>query len=167
MFLYSWDFDFQSFEVSQDLHMVQLMPLPLTISCFSKSRLVLPFWYRFTWVVPDKGPLNGCCIFNNSHTSGVLRLNSIHKIHRCFTAVTSTGFCSISWRHITSCVMLATIYSTSRNSWHALVWWLGNLQRCTNINPDILYTQKNTTVLLGGLKTVISCPYFQTGIVSK
>ena len=25
-----------------------------------KSRLVLPFWYRLTWVVPDKGPLSGC-----------------------------------------------------------------------------------------------------------
>jgi len=25
-----------------------------------KSRLVLPFWYRLTWVVSDKGPLNGC-----------------------------------------------------------------------------------------------------------
>ena len=25
-----------------------------------KSRLVLPFWYRSTWVVPEKGPLNGC-----------------------------------------------------------------------------------------------------------
>jgi len=25
-----------------------------------KSRLVLPFWYRLTSVVPDKGPLNGC-----------------------------------------------------------------------------------------------------------
>ena len=25
-----------------------------------KSSLVLPFWYRLTWVVPDKGPLNGC-----------------------------------------------------------------------------------------------------------
>ena len=24
-----------------------------------KSRLVLPFWYRLTWVVPEKGPLNG------------------------------------------------------------------------------------------------------------
>ena len=24
-----------------------------------KSRLVLPFWYRLTWVVSDKGPLNG------------------------------------------------------------------------------------------------------------
>jgi len=31
-----------------DLHMAQLMPLPLTVSCFSKSRLVLPFWYRLT-----------------------------------------------------------------------------------------------------------------------
>ena len=28
-----------------------------------KSRLVLPFWYRLTRVVLDKGPLNGCvCI---------------------------------------------------------------------------------------------------------
>ena len=25
-----------------------------------KSRLVLPFWFRLTRVVPDKGPLNGC-----------------------------------------------------------------------------------------------------------
>ena len=25
-----------------------------------KSRLVLSFWYRLTWVVPEKGPLNGC-----------------------------------------------------------------------------------------------------------
>jgi len=36
------------------------MPLPLTISCSSKSRLVLPFWYRLIQVVPSKGPLNGC-----------------------------------------------------------------------------------------------------------
>ena len=29
-----------------------------------KSRLVLPFWYWLTWVVPDKGPLNGCvCMY--------------------------------------------------------------------------------------------------------
>jgi len=40
------------------------MPLPLTISWAVKSRLILPFWYRLTWVVPDKGPLNGgvCCL---------------------------------------------------------------------------------------------------------
>ena len=29
-----------------------------------ESRLVLPFWYRPTRVVPDKGPLNGCvCVY--------------------------------------------------------------------------------------------------------
>jgi len=42
------------------LHMAQLMPLPLAVSCFSKTQIGLPFWYRLTWVVSDKGPLNGC-----------------------------------------------------------------------------------------------------------
>jgi len=41
-----------------DLHKAQQMPLPLTSSCSSKSRLaltflVLPFWYLLTRVVPD------------------------------------------------------------------------------------------------------------------
>jgi len=31
-----------------------------------KSRLVLPFWYWLTWVVSDKGLLNGCvCVVGN------------------------------------------------------------------------------------------------------
>ena len=47
-------------ELGADLHMAQLMPLPLTVSCFSKIQTVLPFWYWLTQVVPDKGPLNGC-----------------------------------------------------------------------------------------------------------
>jgi len=37
-----------------DLHIAQLMPLPLTISCSSKSRLVLPFWCQLTRVVLDE-----------------------------------------------------------------------------------------------------------------
>ena len=44
-------------EQGADLHMAQLMPLSLASV---KSRLVLPFWYRLTRVVLDKGPLNGC-----------------------------------------------------------------------------------------------------------
>jgi len=36
-----------------DLHMAQLMLLPLTVSCSSKSRLFLLFWYCLTRVVPD------------------------------------------------------------------------------------------------------------------
>ena len=38
-------------------HMAQLMPLPLTISCFSKIQTGFTF---LVLVVPEKGPLNGC-----------------------------------------------------------------------------------------------------------
>jgi len=47
-------------ELGADLHTAQLMPLKLAVSCFSKSRSILPFSYRLTGVVPEKGPLNGC-----------------------------------------------------------------------------------------------------------
>ena len=47
-------------EQGADLHMAQLMPLPITVSCSSKIQIGLPFWYRLTRVVPEKGPLNGC-----------------------------------------------------------------------------------------------------------
>jgi len=33
-----------------DLHTAQLMPLPLTISCSSKSRFVLPSWFYLSGV---------------------------------------------------------------------------------------------------------------------
>jgi len=41
-------------EQGADLHTVQLMPLPLTVSCFSKMQIGLPFWYQLTRVVPEK-----------------------------------------------------------------------------------------------------------------
>jgi len=44
--------------LNTDLHITQLISLPLTVSCSSKSRLVLPFWYWLTRVALDKGPLN-------------------------------------------------------------------------------------------------------------
>jgi len=35
-----------------------------------KSRLVLPFWYQLTWVVPEKGRLNRCvCVCVCRYTS--------------------------------------------------------------------------------------------------
>jgi len=42
------------------LHTAQLMPLPLTVSCFSKIQIGFTFLVRLTRVVPVKGPLNGC-----------------------------------------------------------------------------------------------------------
>jgi len=42
-----------------------------------KSRLVLPFWYQLTRVVPDKGPVNGCvCVLEISST--VIPTPSMH-----------------------------------------------------------------------------------------
>ena len=70
-----------SLELGADLHMAQLMPLPL--SCCSKIQIGftflvpaypglpfmkgkgttdLPFWYRLTQVVLEKRPLNGCSV---------------------------------------------------------------------------------------------------------
>jgi len=46
-------------ERGADLHSAQLMPLPFTVSCFSKIQIGFTF-LPFTWVVPDKGPLNVC-----------------------------------------------------------------------------------------------------------
>ena len=55
-----------------DLHIAQLMPLPSLSLASVESRLVLPFWYRLTWVVPEKGPLNGCVCSITSNLPSVL-----------------------------------------------------------------------------------------------
>jgi len=62
-------------EQGEDLQMAQLMHCHSLSLASVKSRLVLPFWYRLTWVVPDKWPLNGCvCVIKvkrlDNHFSG-------------------------------------------------------------------------------------------------
>jgi len=47
-------------EQGADLHMAQLMPLPLTVSCFSKIQIGFTFLVLAHRVVPDKGLLNVC-----------------------------------------------------------------------------------------------------------
>jgi len=45
--------------------MVQLMPLPLTISCFSRIQIGFTFLVLAHPGSPGKGPLNGCmCIIS-------------------------------------------------------------------------------------------------------
>ena len=63
-------------EVQTCIIIVQLMPLPLASV---KSRLVLPFWYWLTWVVPDKGLLSGCvCVCDTFQ-----HLIEIHLVISC------------------------------------------------------------------------------------
>ena len=62
-------------EQGADLHMSQLMPLPLTVSCFSKIRIGFTFLVPAHVGSPGKGPLNGycCCVYmcSHSHSSAV------------------------------------------------------------------------------------------------
>jgi len=47
-------------EQGADLHMAKLMPLPLTVSCFSKIQIGFTFLVRAYLGSPGKGPLNVC-----------------------------------------------------------------------------------------------------------
>ena len=62
-----------------------------------KSRLVLPFWYRLTWVVPEKEPLNGCvCVC-------VCKMCS----HLCYQHICITAECNIV---VTGTYLLMLVY---------------------------------------------------------
>ena len=47
-------------ERGADWHMAQLMPLPLTVSCFGKIQIGFTFLVPAHLGSPGKGPLNGC-----------------------------------------------------------------------------------------------------------
>jgi len=47
-------------EPGAGLHMAQLMPLPLTVSCFSKIQIGFTFLVPAYLVVPEKIPLSMC-----------------------------------------------------------------------------------------------------------
>jgi len=66
-------------ELGADLHMAQLMPLPLAVSCFSKIQIGFTFLLSASRVVPDKGPLNGCQSIKVFY-SGLSNLNHC-KVH--------------------------------------------------------------------------------------
>jgi len=80
-----------SLERGADLHIVQLMPMPLTVSCFSKIQI------GFTFLVPaypDKGPLNGCvCNICKNLTNKIKRKNIdiryANRIYLVFNTITA------------------------------------------------------------------------------
>ena len=53
-----------------------------------KSRLLLPFWYRLTRVVPDKGPLNRCvCVCMSVH----VQMWSAWRMSTCWSLYSTTA----------------------------------------------------------------------------
>ena len=101
---------------------VQICIWPSWCHCHSlslasvKSRLVLPFWYRLTWVVPEKGPLNVCvkCV-SRLHDEITSHINISLTTVMFRSYLYPTG----SWKYNTwpfwpSCI---TIFSGLRSRW--------------------------------------------------
>ena len=56
-------------ERGADLHMPSWCHCHSLSLALVKSRLVLPFWYRLTWVVQEKGPLNTCSSYYSTDSA--------------------------------------------------------------------------------------------------
>ena len=66
-------------ERDADLHMAQLIHCNSLSLASVKSRLVLPFWYQLTRVVPDKGLLNRharVCVTASNTTKFTMKRNA-------------------------------------------------------------------------------------------
>ena len=105
-----------------------------------KSRLVLPFWYRLTRVVPDKEPLNICvcvCVcVNQSSTDAAVRHCADDKDNRLWLwhKFSHVGELGVKWRrnlHTASWQVtldrvlyhLVTQTTTSSSSWRVCPDW--------------------------------------------
>jgi len=65
-------------ERGADLHTAHLMPLPLTVSCFSNIQISFTFLVPAHPGSPGKGPLNGClCVCMYYLVAAFLRLARI------------------------------------------------------------------------------------------
>ena len=133
--------------------MAQLMPLPLTVSCFSKIQIgfTVPFWYRLTRVVPEKGPLNGCVCVWNKCIFGIY-FASLVQIHT-HTRLTALFSGLPGWAG-TRKVKTNLDFTEARDSewqWHQL----GHMQVCTLLQTD----NHARTPPLSFLQTV--CPSFR------
>ena len=108
-----------------------------------KSRLVLPFWYRPTRVVLDKGPLNGC-VFGSCFTC-IINAAATDKL-RCMWNNQQQKHCLIT------CLCDLTQWLKARTSaaqlrlWH----WFASRQRVA-----ASWTSAQTGAVIGFLTTDI------------
>ena len=67
-----------------DLHMAQLMPLPLAVSCFSKIQIDFTFLVLAHLGSPRKRPLNGCsCAVVRQQIKYITKMaTTLRKCHR-------------------------------------------------------------------------------------
>jgi len=83
-------------EQGADLHMAQLMPLPLTVSCFSKIQIGFTFLVPAHLRSPGKGPLNVClCSYSNGSYRPHRRCCSYSdSLSSCYAGHIHSGKCN-------------------------------------------------------------------------
>jgi len=105
-----------------DLHIAQQMPLPLTISCSSKSRFVLPSWFY----------LSGTCSPEWSRT------NSRRAVKRlCVCA------CS-SWNYVSADFCVICVFT--RDSIYAIARICHGNSVCLSVCPSVTQVDQSKTV---------------------
>ena len=75
-----------------DLHMAQLMPLPLTLSCFSKVQIGFTFLVPALWGSPGKRAVKRVCVIKGKKTDWwgvgvVICLECLPLTVSCFSKV--------------------------------------------------------------------------------
>jgi len=124
-------------ERSADLHTAQLMPLPLTVSCFSKIQIGFTFLVAAHRGSPGKRAIKRVCVY-------ITKLNYICSIWSNAPHIHIT-FCSLIHTHTFNGPFPGTIqvsryqkgnhFTEARDSewqWHQL----GNIQVCTSLQTD-------------------------------
>jgi len=84
-------------ERGADLHMAQLMPLPLTVSCFSKIQIGFIFLVPAHPIVPEKGPLNVCSVVVAILCNGPLPISAAAA---AVSNDADSGVCSVMLRAV-------------------------------------------------------------------
>ena len=106
----------------QTLHIAQQMPLPLTISCSSKSRLVLTCLHGFTFLVP-------------AHPGGPGHILDRRAVKRlcvsvCVSVLERSDGHGVKWiRHICQTRLLLKLQPTN-SGYHMLQWSSDNVSPC-------------------------------------
>ena len=100
-------------EQGADLHMTQLMPLPLTDSCFSKIQIGFTFLVPADLGSPGKRAVNGVCVwYLHRHTQTTERTTCMACLeNEIFSDFDFAKRCCTTGRHVESACLCSDIYA--------------------------------------------------------
>ena len=109
-------------ERGADLHMAQLMSLPLTVSCFSKIQIGFTFLVLAHLGSPGKGPFNGCvcvyvCVRACVHCASYCRKCDFATFDKCPQTVFNIGNSHLQSKLAGACSIFTWLAKLLPNGW--------------------------------------------------